>query len=248
MKIKNQRLMNKRTSSMETRMSLGRIITATLFSTVLLTMGACSQNDPRQPASGTAFVKPALETSAAKDFNPLNIHQVAVYPLRGDVTGKVNPDILEGLTVQLIEALQVGTDFDVINVTKKDATESAIESLKSKATPIKARAYELARSTGAQAVLYGVVSRYQLSDGSALGASNVASVAFQVWLLDAKSARVVWSGNFQRTEEPITDNILGIGQKLKGGIGYKSAQSLATGGFEDVAKELDRQRRVAENS
>lgn len=97
----------------------------------------------------------------------------------------------------------------------------------------------LAREAGQQlrydAVLVTEVERYQTRTGSAYAVDNPASVAFTFKLLAIASGRVVWSADFDQTQQPLFENIL-KSRSTGSGFRWLTAAELAEAG---LRKKLD---------
>jgi hypothetical protein len=101
------------------------------------------------------------------------------------------------------------------------------------------QALYMAREAGQQlhydAVLITQVQRYQTRMGSAYAVENPASVAFSLKLLAIASGRVIWSADFDQTQQPLFDNILHT-RATGSGFRWLTAAELAEAGLK---KKLD---------
>ena len=97
-------------------------------------------------------------------------------------------------------------------------------------------AREAGRQLGYDAVLVTEVMRYQARTGSAYAVDSPASVAFSLKLLTAANSQVIWSADFDQTQQPLFDNIL---QSRTTGSGFRwlTAAELTQAG---LTKKLDR--------
>ena len=97
----------------------------------------------------------------------------------------------------------------------------------------------LAREAGQQlnydAILVTGVERYQTRTGSAYAVVDPASVAFSLKLLAIKSGRVIWSADFDQTQQPLFQNILSS-RSTGSGFRWLTAAELAKAG---LTKKLD---------
>lgn len=91
---------------------------------------------------------------------------------------------------------------------------------------------------GATAVAIGRVTRWREREGSAAGATQPASVAFEVSLYEAPSGRRLWTGRFDETQRSITENILRARQYPSGGTRWLSTEEFARWGASEVAKSI----------
>lgn len=90
---------------------------------------------------------------------------------------------------------------------------------------------------GAQAVVIGSVARYRERTG---GAQEVgaASIWFEVALYKAPEGEKLWSGVFNETQRPLSDNVLVASRYPGGGSRWLSAEELARWGAEQTALSM----------
>ena len=92
----------------------------------------------------------------------------------------------------------------------------------------------LAREAGQQlqydAVLVTEVERYQSRIGSAYAVDNPASVAFSLKLLAIANSQVIWSADFNQTQQPLFENILSS-RSTGSGFRWLTAAELAKAGL-----------------
>jgi len=96
------------------------------------------------------------------------------------------------------------------------------------------QALYLAKEAGQQlnydAVLVTEVSRYQTRTGSAYAVDNPASVAFSFKLLAIASGQVIWSADFDQTQQTLFGNILSS-RSTGSGFRWLTAAELAEAGL-----------------
>jgi hypothetical protein len=95
-----------------------------------------------------------------------------------------------------------------------------------------------ARVFGASSVLLGRVIRYQGREGIAAGAARAASVAFEVSLHEISTDRRPWSGHFEETQQPITENIFRARDYPGGGTRWLTAAEFARWGADQVVAAM----------
>jgi hypothetical protein len=100
-----------------------------------------------------------------------------------------------------------------------------------------------AQDFGATAVALGRLLRYREREGSAAGSTRPASVAFEVTVYEAPTARRLWRGRFDETQQAITEAILRARQYPGGGTRWLSAPEFARWGADEVAKSITTTRR-----
>lgn len=86
------------------------------------------------------------------------------------------------------------------------------------------------------AVLTGVITRYDDRNGSALAVDQPASVAYEVYLISASDGEILWRARFSETQKPLLDNLLLAGRFFKGGGVWQTHDTLARIGMERVLK------------
>ncbi len=99
-------------------------------------------------------------------------------------------------------------------------------------------ALRLGQSLGVDHVLVGVVWRYQERVGGAMGASEPASVAFSLFMVNTASQKLVWKGSFDKTQTSLSENLLDAPMFLKKGMKWLSAEELSSYGVQKVFKNL----------
>lgn len=91
---------------------------------------------------------------------------------------------------------------------------------------------------GADAVLFGEVSRYEERRGQAAGATRPAAVGFEVTLYTAPGSEKLWSAVFSETQQPLSSNVLSTTRYPGGGMRWLTAEELARWGAEETVRAL----------
>jgi hypothetical protein len=99
-------------------------------------------------------------------------------------------------------------------------------------------AVRLGRSLGVDHVMVGLVWRYQERVGSAMAATDPASVAFTLFLVEMESGKLVWHDSFDKTQTALTENLLDAPMFLKKGMKWLTAEELSSYGLEKMFKKL----------
>jgi hypothetical protein len=86
------------------------------------------------------------------------------------------------------------------------------------------------------AVLTGVITRYDNRQGTAIAVDHPASVAYEAYLISARDGEILWRARFDETQKPLFDNLLLAGRFFKGGGVWQTNDTLARLGLERVVK------------
>jgi hypothetical protein len=100
------------------------------------------------------------------------------------------------------------------------------------------RARALGKEVGADAVLFGTVSRYVERVGAAYGARHPASVAFTLSLISVASGKILWTGSFDQTQKPLSTDLFNWWQFWRGGPRWFTAQEFTRLGVEHLLRDL----------
>ena len=84
------------------------------------------------------------------------------------------------------------------------------------------------------AVLTGVITRYEDRHGSALAVDRPASVAYDAYLISTRDGEMLWRARFDETQRPLLDNLLLAGRFLQGGGVWQTSDTLTRIGLERV--------------
>lgn len=96
----------------------------------------------------------------------------------------------------------------------------------------------VAEKLGANALLIGELRRWSERQGSAIGATRGATVTLGLTLFDAPGGHQLWSASFDRTQLPLSENVLQAGQLPGGGTRWLTAEELALWGAGHTARQM----------
>lgn len=175
---------------------------------------------------------------------PEPAERLAVLPLEaanlpadeGESVAMVTPEQADAVTAQIYGVFvdsprwRFVPDLDVTDALRRiPASGSRTE-----------RAKALGRRVRADAVLTGTVSRFRERDGRELGARAPASVAFELELVSTTSGAILWRGHFDKTQQPLSSNLLNFWMFWRSGPRFVDAAGLARLGMERVLDDLSR--------
>jgi hypothetical protein len=101
-------------------------------------------------------------------------------------------------------------------------------------------AARVARTVGAQFGVFGALTRFVEREGSAWGASTPATVWYQAVLVDADGGAVVTRERFERTQEPLSQNLLELPRFLQGGGRWVTRDEMLDAALVETAGRLAR--------
>lgn len=146
------------------------------------------------------------------------------------------PDAGRQVTAAVYGVLTSSSDWRVV----PDLTAAAALSRIKPAGDLASRARALGQEVGADAVLFGTVSRYVERVGRGYGARQPAAVAFTLQLISVKSDKILWSGSFDETQRPLTSNLFNWWQFWRGGPRWFTVQEFTRLGVEHLVKDLSK--------
>ncbi len=185
----------------------------------------------------------------SSDLAARNIRRIAIFPLdpiplrvkskppyspspsAGRKAGeKETPFILSNFLYSTMSSLpqwQIVSDREVREVGTMDSRGSE-----------GVRAKKLGELVYADAVIFGRILRYRERVGKEWGVKSPASVAFVLDLWDVKRGDLIWSGRFDETQKPLSENIFAIGEFTQRGVRWLKAEELAREGIKKAVNQL----------
>lgn len=149
---------------------------------------------------------------------------------RNFVAGEITPGARGDLTGLLYQKM---TEFPQLDVIPLKEVEKVMERGNFKKEPI-ASARKTGETFDVDGVVLGWVFRYEERIGNAISVERPASVSFVIHLVDVKKGPVRWSGRFQETQQPLSENILKLGSFLRRGGVWLTVKNLASVGMDEV--------------
>jgi TolB-like protein len=161
-----------------------------------------------------------------------------ICPICGKVftTGRITKGAADMLTEHLFMLLSKRKDIKLIPSSYAQGVMSDLLAGSKKEFNEKDLAIETGRTLHADAVLAGFLYRYQDRIGTEYSVDLPASVAFDIHLIRVKDGRVLWSGHFDETQRPLSENLFRLGTFLKRKGRWITAKEMAVSGLEDMLK------------
>lgn len=170
---------------------------------------------------------------------PVVVRTLAVLPLEPAGDGGETPlpsEAPAAVTAQIYRVLSDQTEFRFVpDLTVADTV--ALPDVR-RAASLTDRAVALGRQVGADAVIFGRVFRYQKRVGTEYGASQPASVSFDLGLVAVSSGEVLWQDKFDETQEALASNLFDWWMFWSSGARWMSASELAGLGVEKLFGQM----------
>jgi hypothetical protein len=159
-------------------------------------------------------------------------------PICGKVftTGTVSRGAAGMLTDQLFMILNKRNDFELIPSGHAQGVMTDLLAGSQKEINERELAVETGRILHADAVLVGYLYRFKNRIGTEYAVDSSASVAFDLHLIRLKDGRVLWSGGFDETQRPLSDNLFRLGAFLKRKAKWVTAKEMAVSALENMLK------------
>ena len=99
-------------------------------------------------------------------------------------------------------------------------------------------AARVASKVGARFVVLGALGHFRQREGSGLGVTSPASVAYQVALVRASDRAILATDRLDYTQQALSENLLDLPRFLKGGGRWVTREEILDAGLEETARKL----------
>ncbi len=173
-----------------------------------------------------------VSTSQLKSFEPAAINKVGVVPLKIEGSAaKLSQASERKLTQKLFDSFDSYTTLE-LELLEDSAHRGSVEQI----------AKNLAKTSDVQGVLFGVV-KDNSGDESLLARPNESiPVRFNLWLYDKVQNQIVWSAQFQDSNQPLSSNLFAIKRFFNRGGSYRSSLRILQDGFREAARSIEKVR------
>ena len=89
-------------------------------------------------------------------------------------------------------------------------------------------------SLDVDAVVLGYIYRFSQRVGTRYSAEFPASVAFDIYLIDVETGRILWRGNFDETQRPLSEDLFQVGTFIKRKGGWITAKEMAHSALDKI--------------
>jgi len=156
------------------------------------------------------------------------------------VTNPVSIGADRFLTGQLVSHVQRDTAFEILPPGEPAALPEAVLDSSGRQGNLLEQLSQRGRGLGADAVFAGHVYRFRERAGGELSVQSPASVGFEIFLIDCRQPRVLWSAVYDYTQQGLSDNLLGVGNFFRRGGRWVTAEELATGAMDHIFDDFRR--------
>ncbi|MFP4476737.1 MAG: hypothetical protein ACLFOY_14360 [Desulfatibacillaceae bacterium] len=165
-------------------------------------------------------------------------------PISGQmfITGLVAEDSTDYLYRQVVDHLKANTSYRVIEYDAAEGVRSQVLEREGRSVGEREFVTEIGRIMEVDGVVAGYVYRFRQREGTAFAVDYPASVAFDLNLVRTADGRALWSEAFDQTQEPLSENLLKVGEFVQGGAKWLKAEDLAARGVDKVMAEFPRRR------
>ena len=212
--------------------------------TILLIFSGRSSGLAEEAAPG---LPPAGETRRTLLLLPFK-NIAAIYGFSGNIRSPINGRVFLSGPVEDKAALFMDAKLHALLIEKEAfslmASERggdmvrALADRHSQPLPERDAWLEAGRALGADAVLGGFIYRFKDRTGRDYGVDEAASVAFDLHLIRVADGRIQWSGRFDETQQPLSNNLYNIKKFINRGGKWVTSREMATGGLKSMVANM----------
>ena len=203
---------------------------------------ACRSSGPVTQLSGTVTGTEKVLVLPFQNMAWLYGEDVSVRsPLTGQafMTGPVAEGAELLLSDLLLDALRQQTAFQTVPSGEAPGVLNALkDTAEARRSPLKTLS-QTGRMLNADLVFQGYLYRFKQRVGKDYAAESSASVAFDLYLIDSREQKVVWSAFFDETQQALTDDLRFIGTFFRRGGRWITAEEMAGEAMQDMFKEFE---------
>jgi hypothetical protein len=141
------------------------------------------------------------------------------------------------LTRLLFQKMEDMGTFKVLSLEKVEEAFSQIDRSQFELTPLRSF-IRLGKTLNIDFIFVGALFRFEERIGSPIGAEKPASVGFDVHLIRMKDEKMVWTGKFDETQRPLSENLLKIGSFIRRKGSWLTAEELSSVGMDEMLRRF----------
>ncbi len=171
----------------------------------------------------------------------------AVCPVCGGLYGKgnVTSSAKPYLTRILHEKMEAMGTFKLLSPEKVEEAFSQSDRRQLELNPLRA-SIKLGKTLDVDFIFVGFVFRFEQRIGSSIGVDKPASVGFDVHLVRLKDAKIVWTGKFDETQRPLSENLLKMGSFVRRKASWLTVEELSSVGMDEMLTRFPGQKELEE--
>ena len=151
--------------------------------------------------------------------------------------GDILPGSQNTLTRLLQEKIEAMDIFKILPPEKVEEALSQSERSQFELKPLRS-SIQLGKTLNMNFIFIGFVFRFEERIGSHIGAEKPASVGFDVHLIRLRDEKIVWTGKFDETQRPLSENVLKIGSFFRRKASWLTAEELSSVGMDEMLKRF----------
>jgi hypothetical protein len=159
-------------------------------------------------------------------------------PISGDVymAEPIPVDAADIMTAKLFNILRNYEGYELVDLDREAGISAGLLSSGQGISDIETFK-KIGHEFSAEAVMVGYIYRWQEREGSDYSAERPASTAFDLYLLGTEDGAVLWKGKFDKTQAPLSENILDARTFFRGKGKWMTVEALADLGLSDILGE-----------
>jgi hypothetical protein len=156
-------------------------------------------------------------------------------PLTGKVfvTGQTAPE-LAGLITAEVDTHLRNLGYDVVSPDAIGSVMATLSADQSRKPGERALLVAASRQVEAGAILVGYLYRIQERQGARFAVRQPASVAYGLYLIDARKGAILWSGEFDETQRSLDEDLFAVGTFIRRRGEWINAAQMATAGLREM--------------
>lgn len=151
--------------------------------------------------------------------------------------GEIVPGSQNTLTRLLQQKIESTGTFKVLPLEKVEEAFTQIERRQFELKPLRSF-IQIGKTLDQDFIFVGILFRFEERIGSHIGAEKPASVGFDVHLIRLKDEKMVWTGKFDETQRPLSENLLKIGSFVRRKASWLTAEELSSVGMDERLMRL----------
>jgi len=154
------------------------------------------------------------------------------------VSGEVAGYASDLLTDHLVAWLRTHTRYTIITSGAPQIAGSVLSATGGTVMLNREELNRLGQQMGADAVLLNYVYRFKERVGKGFSAASPASVAFDMHLIRVMDGRLIWSANFDETQQSLGQNLYQLGSFISRGGRWITAEEMADTGLKKILEKF----------